>query len=191
MIIADHPGKGADLVGGIETLRVLLVSAGLERFRESVFPLGAAYVASSLRREGVEARVFDIGPSVFSRRSLRSAVEEFLPDIVGLSMSNIDNAAYPHSRCYLPGYSGIACEIRAVSKARLFLGGSAFSLFPQDLMRLLSADGGATGDGEDGMLRLVRGEEGAVQQGLLDSLDSEDRRIPVSIAPIRSWKGLP
>lgn len=172
MIIADHPGKGTDLGGGIQTHRILLVSAGQEGFWESVFPLGAAYVAASLQREGVEARVFDASPSVFSRRSLRSAVLEFLPDIVGLSMRNIDNGAYPHSRCFIPEYSRIAGEIRAASKARLFLGGSAFSLFPQDLMRLLSADGGATGDGEDGILRLVQGEEGTVQHGKLDSLDS-------------------
>src|SRR3970040_607044 len=126
---------------------------------EPVFPRGASSVASALLRESAQVRVLDAGSTPFPLRSLRRALERFRPDIVGLSLRNVDNAAYPHSRCYLPGYVRIACEIRASSRAALFLGGSAFSIFPEELMRLLRAEGGATGDGEDGILRLLRGEE--------------------------------
>src|SRR3990172_5506349 len=153
-------------------MRVLLVSANREHFPEPVFPLGTAYVASALLRGGARVRVFDAGVTPFPFRSLRRAIERFSPDVVGLSLRNVDNAAYPHSRCYLPGYVRIACEIRASSRAALILGGSAFSIFPEELMRLLRAEGGATGDGEDGILRLLRGEEGPILRGRLDGLDS-------------------
>jgi len=157
---------------GNSGLRVLLLSASREHFPEPVFPLGAAYVASALLREGAQVRVFDAGSTPFPLRSLRRALERFRPDIVGLSLRNVDNAAYPRSRCYLPGYVRIACEVRASSRAALFLGGSAFSIFPEELMRLLRAEGGATGDGEDGILRLLRGEEGPILRGRLEELDS-------------------
>jgi len=153
-------------------MRVLLVSANREQFPEPVFPLGAAYVASALLREGSQVRVFDAGVTPFPLRSLRRALERFSPEIVGLSLRNVDNAAYPRSRCYLPGYVQIACEVRASSRASLVLGGSAFSIFPEDLMRLLRAERGATGDGEDGILRLLRGEAGRIVDGRLDDLDS-------------------
>ena len=106
-------------------MRVLLVSANREQFPEPVFPLGAAYVASALLREGSQVRVFDAGVTPFPLRSLRRALERFSPDLVGLSLRNVDNAAYPRSRCYLPGYVQIACEVRASSRASLVLGGSA------------------------------------------------------------------
>lgn len=153
-------------------MRVLLVSASRGESREPVFPLGAACVASALLREGAEVEIFDTGLHSSPLRSLRRAIESVSPDIVGLSLRYIDNAAYPRSRCYLPEYAGIVSEIRAASRARILLGGSAFSLFPEDLMRVLRAEGGATGDGEDGMLRLLRGEEGPIVQGRLESLDS-------------------
>jgi radical SAM superfamily enzyme YgiQ (UPF0313 family) len=153
-------------------MRVLLLSASREHFPEPVFPLGAAYVASALLREGAQVRGFDAGVTPFPLPSLRRALERFSPDIVGLSLRNVDNAAYPRSRCYLPGYVRIACEVRSSSRATLYLGGSAFSIFPEDLMRLLGAGGGATGDGEDGILRLLRGDGGRIVHGRLDDLDS-------------------
>jgi radical SAM superfamily enzyme YgiQ (UPF0313 family) len=153
-------------------MRVLLVSASRGESREPVFPLGTAYVASALLREGAEVEVFDAGLHPSPLRSLRRAMERFPPDIVGLSLRYIDNAAYPRSRCYLPEYAGIVSEVRAASRAPILLGGSAFSLFPEDLMRILRAEGGATGDGEDGMLRLIRGKEGPIVRGRLENLDS-------------------
>ncbi len=165
-------------------MRVLLVSASRGESREPVFPVGPAYVASALLREGAEVEVFDAGFHPSPLRSLRSAIERFPPDIVGLSLRYIDNAAYPRSRCYLPEYAGIVSEIRAASRAPILLGGSAFSLFPEDLMRILRAEGGTTGDGEDGMLRLLRGDEGPIVQGRLDTLDSvEFPRNPESLFP--------
>src|SRR4030065_1102592 len=153
-------------------MRVLLLSASREDVPEPVFPLGAAYVASALLREGAQVRGFDAGITPFPLPSLRRALERFSPDIVGLSLRNVDNAAYPRSRCYLPGYVRIACQVRSSSRATLYLGGAAFSIFPEDLMRLLGAGGGATGDGGDGMLRLLRGGGGRIVHGRLDDLDS-------------------
>ncbi len=158
-------------------MRVLLVSASRGESREPVFPVGPAYVASALLREGAEVEVFDAGFHPSPLRSLRSAIERFPPDIVGLSLRYIDNAAYPRSRCYLPEYAGIVSEIRAASRAPILLGGSAFSLFPEDLMRILRAEGGTTGDGEDGMLRLLRGEEGRVRGRLQAEIKALSRLI--------------
>jgi radical SAM superfamily enzyme YgiQ (UPF0313 family) len=138
--------------------RVLLISANREHFPEPVFPLGAAYVASALARKGISVRVFDAGLSLFPHRSLGREIAGFRPDFVGLSLRNIDNASYPCTRHYTEGYREIANTVRRYSRAPLLLGGPAFSIFPEELMRLLAADGGVVGDGEDELVRLCSGD---------------------------------
>jgi radical SAM superfamily enzyme YgiQ (UPF0313 family) len=140
-------------------VRVLLISANREHFPEPVFPLGAAYVASSLIREGMIVRIFDAGLSRFPLWSLRKAINAYRPDFIGLSLRNIDNAAYPFTRYYVDGYRELMRTLRISSSAPVFLGGSAFAIFPEELMGLLGADAGAAGDGEEGMLRLCSEEK--------------------------------
>lgn len=150
--------------------RLLLVAANRERFPEPVYPVGAAYVAAAAARDGTSVRVLDAGMERFPSRALRREIEAFRPDAVGLSLRNADNAAYPHTRCSLPGYVALANAVREAGGRRLLLGGPAFSIFPEELLALLRADGGAVGDGEDAIGRLLRGEGGPVVRGVLDDL---------------------
>src|SRR3990172_5371789 len=96
--------------------RVLLISANREHFPEPAFPIGAAYVASALLRSGAEVRIFDAGLTRFPSRSLRREIVSFTPRIIGLSLRNIDNAAYPCTQHYAPGCLEIGKAIRRVSK---------------------------------------------------------------------------
>ena len=165
-------------------MKVLLVSANRERFPEPVFPIGPAYTASALLREGWSVRIFDAGMAWNPGPSLRREIGEFRPDFVGVSLRNVDNAAYPHTRCYLPGYVRIVAEIRAFTAVPLLLGGSGFSIFPGELMELLRAEGGVTGDGEEGLPRLLRGEKGPVVHGTLPDLSGvEFPRVSDGIPP--------
>lgn len=150
--------------------RVLLISANREHFPEPVFPLGAAYVASALVRQGMRVRVFDAGASPFPLRSLHREIWALRPEFIGLSLRNIDNAAYPFTRYYVDGYVRLMRALRRDSSSPVLLGGSAFSIFPEELMQLLRADGGVVGDGEDGMVRLCKGEHGPVLRGELPDL---------------------
>jgi radical SAM superfamily enzyme YgiQ (UPF0313 family) len=136
--------------------RVLLVAANREQFPEPVFPLGAAYVAGALEAHGHDVRLFDAGLARRPLPALRRAVAEHAPDVVGLSLRNVDNAAYPHTRSYIGWYEELAGAARSAVPARsLVVGGSAFAIFPHELLRLLDADIGVTGDGEAGMLAAV------------------------------------
>ncbi len=139
--------------------RILLVSANREHFPEPVFPLGAAYVASALSRNGMDVRIFDAGTTHLPFLSLIKELKTFHPDIVGLSLRNIDNASYPFTRCYMNGYVSLMDTIRRYSSVPVFVGGSAFSIFPYELLSILGADAGVAGDGEEGMVRLCRGKK--------------------------------
>ncbi|MEJ2313259.1 MAG: radical SAM protein [Nitrospirota bacterium] len=128
--------------------RVLLVSANREHFPSPVFPLSLAYIAGSLEPRGVAVRIFDAGLYRFPRREMRKALAAFVPHVVGLSLRNIDNASYPSTQFYVPGHMSLVDTIRSRSSARILLGGSGFSLFPGELLKLAGADAGVTGEGE-------------------------------------------
>jgi len=80
---------------------------------------------------------------------VQKEIATFHPDCIGISLRNVDNASYPATRFYLPSYSALVKSIRKISKVPVILGGSAFSLFPDEIAAYLEADGGIRGEGEN------------------------------------------
>jgi radical SAM superfamily enzyme YgiQ (UPF0313 family) len=129
--------------------RVLIVVANREDFPEPAFPVGALYVAGAVEAAGGEARVFDAGAYRRPIPALKAAIAAFRPDVVGLSLRNADNAAWPYTRTYTAWYQQVTAAVReAAPQARLVLGGPAFSIFPREMRRALLVRDGVVGDGE-------------------------------------------
>jgi radical SAM superfamily enzyme YgiQ (UPF0313 family) len=128
--------------------RILLISANREPFPEPVFPIGSVYVGNAFQTTGAKVRIFDIRHHT-GISSLQREIATFQPDRIGISLRNIDNAAYPAVRFYLPSYAAMVKSIGAICKAPIILGGSAFSLFPYEIAVHLEADGGIKGEGEN------------------------------------------
>lgn len=169
-------------------MRILLISANQEPFPEPVFPLGAVYVADALIRSGAAVRIFDLRYHS-SLSALRNVLSAYQPDRIGISLRNIDNAAYPATRYYLPSYASLIKKIRSISNAPIILGGSAFSLFPDETLDYLGADAGIVGEGEntyefflqpEGRERIMRTGPLPMERvsfpGNIDALFSEFRR---------------
>ncbi len=131
-------------------MRVLVVAANQEHKPDPVVPLGAAYVAGAARDAGHEVRLYDACfASTRWPGELRHAIASFQPEVIGLSLRNVDDVAWPRATSYLPHYRAVAAVIReAAPEAALVLGGSAFTLFPEEFMRELGADFGICGEGE-------------------------------------------
>ena len=83
--------------------RVLLVSTNRERQPYPVVPNGLACVASALDDAGHDVRFLDLcfasGPG---RDRARRAAIEFRPDMIGVSVRNIDNSDAIALRHYTP-----------------------------------------------------------------------------------------
>jgi len=162
--------------------RVLLISANREHFPEPIFPLGAAYVAGALARAGFEVMVFDAGLARFPNRALARRIAAFAPEVIGLSLRNLDNSAFPWTRRYLDEYRRLVATIRRQSGAPLVIGGSAFSIFPRELLRILGGDGGVVADGEQAIVRFCAGAARGLLQGDCGELGGVG--LPRSIATI-------
>jgi radical SAM superfamily enzyme YgiQ (UPF0313 family) len=111
-----------------------------------VYPIGLDYVATALR-ERHEVRVLDLAAGDAEAR-LVAACHEFSPEVIGLSIRNVDSAETCDPEGFIPELARIVAALRRESQARLVLGGPGFSIFPQALMKHLGADFGVAGEGE-------------------------------------------
>ena len=70
--------------------RVLLINTPYPYEECPVPPLGLAYLAGILRREGVEVRILDLLMARYSPRLLRRELDEFRPHVVGATCSTVN-----------------------------------------------------------------------------------------------------
>ncbi len=145
-------------------MRVLLISANTTNAPHSVYPLGLDYVAGALTpRHAV--RTLDMNLAA-GAEPLETALREAAPEVIGISIRNIDNVDALAAKSFIPGYERIVGLVRERTAAPIVLGGSGFSIFPGELMRLLGADFGVVGEGESIALLVEALEGGTDPSGL-------------------------
>src|SRR3954470_3294950 len=136
--------------------RVLLVSTNRERQPYPVVPNGLACVASALDAAGHRVRFLDL---CFARDPLaaaRDAARSFKPDLIGVSVRNIDNSDAIALRHYTPEARDILHAVRAAApQAKIVAGGAAFGVAPEALFRDLGVDYAVAGDGERASVALI------------------------------------
>lgn len=118
-----------------------------------MYPLGITYLAHSLRKAGRRAYLAD---SLYDGERLESLIQEIEPDLIGLSLRNIDSTqSGDKSVFFVPDFVEAVARIRRVSAKPIVIGGSAFSLFPSELLSMSGADYGIQGEGEKSLLLLI------------------------------------
>ena len=136
-------------------MRVLLVSANREHLPDPIFPLGLAYIAAAVKNAGHLIDVADLCFGSHPLDDLRKQVSRFKPDVIGLSLRNVDNAAYPRTVDYLALHREVVDVLHQVSDVPVVLGGSGFSILPQAYMQELNGDWGIVGEGERSFIELL------------------------------------
>ncbi len=113
-------------------MRVLLVSANTFTSPYPVYPLGLDYVAAAISdRHRVEiADMNDLG----GKEKLCRVIEKFCPDIVGISLRNVDNTDFTDVKEFIGHYKGLTGFIAKVSGAKTCSGGKRVTpFFPESL----------------------------------------------------------
>lgn len=137
-------------------MRVLLVNTNTCRVPYPVAPLGACLLASALRDE-FEVRVHD--GTFRGAEGLAATVRDFAPDVVGLSVRNVDDMLPRDGAWFLDAVQKEFLEpLRGLTRATLVVGGSAFSLFPRHLMDAWAPDYGIVAEGESSFRDLLRAQ---------------------------------
>ncbi|HVO28220.1 MAG TPA: lipid biosynthesis B12-binding/radical SAM protein [Candidatus Margulisiibacteriota bacterium] len=130
------------------SLRVLLISANTEKLPDPVFPIGAAYMAAVAAQHGHTVDTFDLCFLDALRPALDEKIRVARPDVVGVSLRNLDSSAYPQNTSYIDDYKQLVDAVRELSGAPIVLGGAGFTVMPETIMEYLGADIGVVGEGE-------------------------------------------
>jgi radical SAM superfamily enzyme YgiQ (UPF0313 family) len=127
---------------------MLLISANKVTSPYPVFPLGVAFIQAALQRAGHAVRVWD--PLVHAAADLADALT--WADAVGVSLRNVDNVSAAAPEAYLGDYQALFRRLRAATAAPIIAGGSAFSIFPEEMLDALGLDWGVQGEAEEAVL---------------------------------------
>jgi radical SAM superfamily enzyme YgiQ (UPF0313 family) len=159
-------------------MRVLLISPNIEMLPDPVAPLGLAFLSSALKSSGHEVRCLDLCFEENIEQALGTAISRFSPKAIGLSLRNIDNVAYPESVSYLPFFKKVVERCRQFSSSPIFLGGSGFTLMPEKILKLLDADGGIAGEGEEAFPKVLGKMFNSFSPGVDGFISKEGKDFP-------------
>lgn len=137
---------------------ILLISANTETSPTAVYPTALARLAGAAIRGGHSVRQFDL--LVHGPAALPAALAENEASLIGISLRNIDNTDSMGSRSYVTEYRDLVRRVRSHTNAPIVVGGSGFSLFPRELMKVLDVDYGIVGPGERTLCALADGLDG-------------------------------
>jgi radical SAM superfamily enzyme YgiQ (UPF0313 family) len=136
-------------------MRVLLINANLRDDILIAPPIGLCYVAAATEAAGHEVTVLDPCIRRPALRNLERSIRNAAPQVVGISVRNIDNANLLHPVSYVPGVVDLVHRVRQVTGAPIIIGGSGASLCPEAVLRQTSADFIVASHGERSFVRLL------------------------------------
>lgn len=181
-------------------MKVLVVSLNRERIPDVVAPLGCAYVLETLLESGHSADFLDLLPSETPLEDLRHRVVDTTPDLVALSVRNLDCSVEPQRKNVLPWIREVVQTLKACDVA-ILIGGSGFSLLPERFLEALDLDIGLAGPCERSLPKFLQhfhqreawptipGLAWRDEQGVIHVNASQPWGIPAK-APARGWEFL-
>lgn len=131
-------------------MRVLLVYSNQTRDLILPPPIGLSYVATATRAAGHTVRFVDLLTAHNPQAALEAALHGFRPDVVGISVRNIDNVVHQRLHSHLDELSGFIALVRMTTERRvpIVLGGPAISVLGHEALTHLDADYAVRGEGE-------------------------------------------
>ncbi len=129
-------------------MRVLLISANTEQVNILPLPLGLNCVAVAASRAGHAIRLLDLMTKADKGSVVGRAIELFSPEVIGISVRNIDDQNMNAPRFLLDQAKKVVEDCRKASRAPIVLGGAGYSIFPESSLNYLGADMGIQGEGE-------------------------------------------
>jgi lipid biosynthesis B12-binding/radical SAM protein len=138
-----------------------LLSSNVNTDPYPVYPLGMAVVAAFLVNAGHRVWQYDYLAAGCSDHGLKKALNEFIPDFVGISLRNIDNvdSFSAEKEWYLAKIKMLVEIIRQEAAVPIIAGGPGFSILPEAILDYIDADYGVVGEGERTLCDLIAGLE--------------------------------
>lgn len=129
-------------------MNVLIISSNRNQFPMSVVPIGACMVAEAAQKAGHNVKLLDLMFEQSPLQAIRKELIKSAPDVVGLSVRNIDNNDMQSPAFFIKDLVPLIALVRSLTAAPIVLGGAAVSVMPEELLRYTGLSLAVTGDGE-------------------------------------------
>ena len=141
-------------------MRILLIATNrhqrlMSRMNAFPAPIGLAYIAGYLDSERHDVKILDLMFSEDYLDETERVVLEFKPDLIGISLRNLDNVSYMDPQWALPGTREVIAKVRSITEVPIVCGGPGFSLLPEACFDYLEPDLGVAGDGGESFAQLA------------------------------------
>jgi radical SAM superfamily enzyme YgiQ (UPF0313 family) len=134
-------------------MRVLLLQSPTGRKEPEIFPLGLAFLAGQL--EGHRVRALDLAAEGCPEGALREGLESFRPEVVAVSLRNIDDSAYPVTHSYVAPFGRLMGWLEDYG-GTVLVGGTGFSIYPGRILEEHPRiDLGVAGEAEAALPRIL------------------------------------
>jgi radical SAM superfamily enzyme YgiQ (UPF0313 family) len=153
---------------------VLLINTNTETQPYPVPPMGLCLLAAQIEGK-YNVRIFD--GTFGTSEDLFKILSEFKPDYIGFGVRNIDNLVYENQTVYFHKIKeNFIDPLRKVSSAVFIIGGSGFSIYPDELLKYFEIDFGVVGEAE------------AIFPLLLERLDNKEDMSDLQNVVVRNKK---
>src|SRR5665647_32713 len=129
-------------------MKILLISTNRNNLPMPVMPIGACLVAYAAERAGHTVLFLDMMFTKAPLAGIESALALWKPDVVGISVRNIDNNDMQNCVFFLNDLLSIVTLIRSGTGVPIILGGAALGVMPEQILRLVPVTCAVVGDGE-------------------------------------------
>lgn len=170
-------------------LRILLVQSPAGRREAPIYPLGLAYLAGGLRNHDCSG--IDLSLEESPGPALHERIQNFKPDLVAVSLRNIDDSAYPHTFWYLDSFQD-AMTVLEKWKGHLVAGGAGFSIYPDVILEKWPGISiGLVGEGELALPAIIEYLEGGNKPPWLQGKLARPPRPDLNTIPLPDYTVFP
>ena len=172
-------------------MRVLFISANREDINMPTLPMGLGCVAAATQKANHDVLFVDLLTTNDIRPVIKKTIDEFAPQVIGISVRNIDDQVMNSTRFMLDQAKEVVSLCQKLSNAPLVLGGAGYSMFPQSALEYLGADMGIQGEGEVAFPALLKHIEQHTDLSGVPGLYLRGRGLQAKRTYIKDLDGLP
>lgn len=152
-------------------MKILLINSNRLKHPWPVIPFGLCSVAAYLEKEGHNVRVLDLCFSRNPSKDCHVVIEDFTPDVIGISIRNIDNGAGYHTIFMLDQIKyEIIDPCKMAFSGPIVIGGPSVGISGAEMLHFFDLEFAIQGEGEEAMAGFVNRFENKIPMDGLGGL---------------------
>lgn len=166
-----------------------MVLVNPNRLQPAPAPVALDYLASELERHGADVRLLDLSHAGNVQKAISDFFAGVKADLVGISIRNLDDVVF--NIFTAAEIKPIVESVKRSISCPLVLGGSGYSIAPEQALDYFGVELGVAGEGEEALVKLVDyadvPEKYCEIPGLLWRENGKIRRNPLGMADVNSF----